>query len=366
VKRPVIAISAAALLLSMWPGTAFGTAISGVLDQSNVAVSATSHSGATEAQTFTAGITGQLTAVELWAEYVPPLVAAPGGVQPNPAPIISVGIYGAAAGIPTGSPLSSTSGTPVGSAGWVVFTLSTPIPVVSGTQYAIVFTISPYANVFLAGSYSGGTRVSQVSSSWVKNAGDDYAFQTYVYAQYTSVHWSQGQVLAGVDTTVTLTETFHFPGVDPQSVGATWALVTPALPTWFTPTGVVCSAEVGDCDKDHLGPAKFMPVQHTASALVVTVAITGTTHPAAGDLGSTGTGTGDGCSVAVSAEPIPFLCFEASDDLLVVDHITTPPPGTTEQAPAGTGTSAPWLLPATLLGLLGLALAVNRRRLLDR
>jgi hypothetical protein len=363
VKRPVIALSAAALLLSMLSGTALGVPISGTLDQANETASSSSHTGATEAQTFTAGITGQLTTVELWALYLQPTVVAPGAVRPNGSPAISLDIRNAAAGLPTGGALATATGNPGASAGWVVFTLSTPIPVVSGTQYAIVFTISPYANVFLAGSYSGGTRVGQVGGSWVADATTDYAFRTYVWAQSTTLHWSQGQVPGGASTPVTLTETFTFPATDPQAVGASWAVVTAALPAWFTPTGVVCSVGVADCAVDHLGPAKFMSVAHTASPLTVIVTISGTAAPAAGDIGTLGTASGRGCSIAVVAEPVPTACIDADAALAVVAVVTTPPPGTAESAPAGSEGSASWPLPAALAGLFGLAYALNKRRL---
>jgi hypothetical protein len=137
------------------------------------------------------------------------------------------------------------------------------------------------------------------------------------------------------------------------------------LPSWFTPTGVVCSVGVSNCAVDHLGPSMFMSVAHTATPLTVIVTISGTAAPAAGDVGTLGTASGRGCSVAVVPDAVPTSCIDADAALAVVAVITTPPPGTTEGSPAGGG-SAPWLLPATLAGLLGIAFAVNKRRLPER
>jgi hypothetical protein len=365
VRRSIVALASAAMLLSVVvsPVAAVATPM-GEIDQSNPTTGDIA-TMVTAGQTFTPAVTGQLTQVDLWAEWAGSPLAV-GQAAPNPAGGIGLQIYATAGGLPIGTALGGTGGAAIVGPGWVSFTLSPAIPVLAGTMYAFSFSPGTDTGVFVGTAYSRGTALTYGGSAWSKNTARDYAFQTYVYAQYTSVSWSQGQVLAGSSTTVTLTETFHFPAMDVGAVGATWALVTPTLPTWFTPTGVVCSATIGDCDIAHLASDKFMPVPHTATPLIVTVTITGTAAPLVADLGTTGTGTGEGCSVAVSPQASPDGCIDASADILVVDHITTPPPGTTSLEPVGEGGSGTWLMPGAIIGLLFVAFTLNRRRLLER
>jgi len=128
------------------------------------------------AQVFTPGISGTLTKVAL------------GIAKPNPVTDLTIGIYSAASGVPTGSALASTTVTDFTgmSTGQVMFDVdfATPTAVTAGTTYAIVATTTDTGAFqwFYASDYIGGDAASLVSGGgWTPNpSNSELTFATYV------------------------------------------------------------------------------------------------------------------------------------------------------------------------------------------
>jgi hypothetical protein len=139
------------------------------------------------AQTFTAGITGGLDQVDLMLEKL--------GTPPDPT--IKVEIRSTSAGAP--GPLSAvlgSGGVATSSLGnslaFMPVTISPPVPVTAGTQYAIVAynagvignaaswgevpTGDPYTR---GGAFTNGAALPP-DSGWFDDTGADQAFRTYV------------------------------------------------------------------------------------------------------------------------------------------------------------------------------------------
>ncbi len=148
-------------------------------------------------QTFTAGISGSLTGVEL---YLTALDAT------TPA-TLTVEIESTTSGVPSGTVLASTTVATSDisfSAGWVSATFATPPTVTAGTMYAITLPELPQENVSpwlvwgldteFSGAYTdytGGDAYASVAGSWASmftiladggNGTGDLAFRTYVQA----------------------------------------------------------------------------------------------------------------------------------------------------------------------------------------
>jgi hypothetical protein len=148
-------------------------------------------------QTFTAGISGSLTGVELYLT----------ALDATTPPTLTVQIESTTSGVPDGTVLATTtvatsdiSFTP----GWVSATFATPPAVTAGTMYAITLPDLPQADVSpwlvwgldseTSGAYTdytGGDAYASVAGSWasmftILNDGDtgaaDLAFRTYVQA----------------------------------------------------------------------------------------------------------------------------------------------------------------------------------------
>jgi hypothetical protein len=116
--------------------------VPGTLDQQQT-VTSNEVSGNTYllmAQTFTAGVTGSLTAVSVYVGAV----AAPGGepavVTPPPGSNLSLAVFSTSSGLPdtSGTPMYQGYATVGTTAGWFNFVLSSPAAITSGKQYAIV------------------------------------------------------------------------------------------------------------------------------------------------------------------------------------------------------------------------------------
>jgi hypothetical protein len=171
----------------------------GTLDQSQTTTSGLEVTVAASewvAQTFTAGITGNLDQVDLFLFRD----GSPGD--------LTVQIQGVSGGVPSGSVLASTTVAQANVSdsftfAWVSVPLSPPAPVTAGTQYAIVLS-APSGSVFPVGNiyawnyvfgnpYSGGRVVisSTSGSSWGDFAfvfdDADTAFKTYVTPLPTSI-----------------------------------------------------------------------------------------------------------------------------------------------------------------------------------
>jgi len=354
VKRFAPALVAGFLLLGLIPGTATAT-FAGAVDQSNTGLTNSTNSSQNLAQTFTSGKTGLLTGVSLHMR------ATSGSM--------AVALEPTTGGLPNdGVPVLATSdpGTPPSTADWVEFVFVTPTVVVAGTTYAIVFNMGALGGIptvdSSADTYAGGQALLK-GASWgpVNVAVGDFAFKTFVQPQTTTLGWDKAQIIGGVTTPLTLTETIVFPGLlDPQ-------IDMIALPSWFTATGVVCTSQIApaDCILANVGAGGTMNV--TPDDLTITVTITGHGSPLASADGTVGTASGQGCMIYTAApvvRPAATLgtCVVGSANVAVVSVLGTPPPTATggSETPAAPGSSL-WLLPMALLALLASSLVVIRR-----
>jgi hypothetical protein len=172
VRRGVIIV---ALLLgtSVWGPS---LSVAGILDQALEPGGSTLTFGNSFllAQTFTAGLTGDLDRVDLW-------VLLPGpdpGTQP-----LFVEIRTTESGVPTNTVLTSATvtGVPSGASGDLLNVQLPPVPINAGTQYAIVLDAAAvYAYRGGAGDYPGGTGFTGPNNGAMWSAQGDFAFRTYV------------------------------------------------------------------------------------------------------------------------------------------------------------------------------------------
>ena len=176
----LVALLAGAAVLALSAGGALAAA--DTLDQHQDAYDAPSGFDAGDyrtAQTFTAGISGQLDRVSLYAT----------GVNGSTIPVEIETVDGS--GNPTGtllSPDATTTTVPV--SGWFDATFSTGPSVAAGAKYSIVFGGSGYIRVggTCTVPYAGGEALAYWSSAWqaistTSHFGScitDFAFRTYV------------------------------------------------------------------------------------------------------------------------------------------------------------------------------------------
>jgi hypothetical protein len=174
--------------------------IPGTLDQHQDDTSASGmywYSDFTLAQTFTAGVTGELNAVGV---YVGNQVAPSVQVRPNiDAPNAQFNIVATTAGVPSGSgPIVSESLFVDATAGWFYWTLPTYIPMASGQQYGILIKFGDGYAFNWAGNctdaYAGGAALLyatgwQTVQDWQDENPEykgaciaDFAFRTYMTA----------------------------------------------------------------------------------------------------------------------------------------------------------------------------------------
>lgn len=144
------------------------------------------------AQTFTAGATGTIDSVSIYAG-----VEVVGGAQVGPAVAgdLSVEIWATSGNVPVSPALAQRTVTPAWPAGWFDVSFASPASVVSGTQYAIVLVTDAGATRMqwpgncAADAYAGGEALwRHGGSTWalVHDSGNatvcqyDFAFRTYV------------------------------------------------------------------------------------------------------------------------------------------------------------------------------------------
>jgi hypothetical protein len=139
-----IPLAVGPMLAGLTPGGITQVAAAGTLDQSSPScgpgvgtggcVSAFVQGTVEFAQTFTAGISGNLDQVKLFLART---------ASPPPTGDLTVQIKATAGGMPSGAALASST-VPEASVstagGWVSVPLSPPAPSIAGTQYAIVLT----------------------------------------------------------------------------------------------------------------------------------------------------------------------------------------------------------------------------------
>lgn len=176
---------AAFIFMSFGTGTAQAA---GTLDQSNSSpyYSTSSLLGAQDGngQTFTAGISGLLTNVDVYVSRA--------SVNAD----LNVSIYAVSAGLPTGSALASTTiaASSISAVGGLVgAAFTTPARVEAGTQYAITLTSTLTAGFynmgFSSGGYAGGGAIviTQLSHpNFISPPGNsDLIFNTYVESVFS-------------------------------------------------------------------------------------------------------------------------------------------------------------------------------------
>src|ERR1035437_10080655 len=360
-KRPALALSAGILIMALLPGSTLASFI-GTVDQENTVIS-NGGTNSTEplAQTFTAGKTGLLTQIQL-------SMRATGGA-------IGLQIEATTGGLPNGTVLATTVPTsPTAVSGWCAFSLVSPIPVIAGTTYAIVFDMSPSLTAATADSsgdtYSGGQALLESGSTWgaVNGIVLDWDFKTLVDPQTTTLNWDKTHVFAGATTPLTLTETVVFPGLSDPLVESV------ALPSWFTVTGVACSSQIAlaDCIVANVAPGSSMTATSNGDPVVVT--LTGTASPALGAAGTVGAGRAEGCmdyavpAAIQPAQPAQDICVTGQANVSVLAIGATLPPTTTDSSlPTNAPNSSILWLSIGLIGFLGTALLlIGRRQRLTR
>ena len=177
-----------------------------VLDQQNTDLLAAGFAFTTtwHAQTFTAGITGSVSRVDL------NLFSLNCGAVTMPD--LTVSIRNAASNLPTGADLGTATipGFCNGGGGFFTATFATPVAVTAGTQYAIVWrstltgaAVSPnpryVSTVSDTDPYAGGRRATSTTSgaSWTGAAGinnNDFGFKVYVNNGFTAA----GNLVSGL------------------------------------------------------------------------------------------------------------------------------------------------------------------------
>jgi hypothetical protein len=209
--RVPVLLSVFALLVA--PGAANAT---GTLDQQQtVATTGYGISGAnppaSNAQTFTAGLSGELDQVEL-------VLFESGATLPLIVEIRTVTPGGEPATVIASASVPASSLPPCCTGAFVPITFSAPATVVAGTKYAIVaYTLEPFGGYVWGGTfadvYAGGSRWVSLTSPptvWQAVEANDMAFKTYVITQHpttTSVKCSPNPVAVPGPTTCTATVT---------------------------------------------------------------------------------------------------------------------------------------------------------------
>jgi hypothetical protein len=353
--------AAAALLVGLMPGIAAADGWApGVKDQSTGwNESMWTSDGNAVTQTVTAGMTGDLTRVRLYCAF------------PDTADV----------GIQLGS--SWASGMCSG-AGWWNYNFRAPLPhVTAGSQFTLRISPTDGDNVSFGianSDYAGGAAAE--GGDPIEYEGSpvtDFAFETYVMGSPTTTYaWNPTSITAGTSQTVSVAAVTTFPdeGAQPQVVGpafsdpVTHTVKFGTLPSWFTPTSIVCTSEiqVSDCTLDNFQTG--MPALGNGTEMTVTVTVTGIAAPPSSAGGGVGSASGTGCDSYIVDQD---NCGTGSADIAVLSpaptpsptpsltQAPTPPPTTTGDASGSGGGPLPWFLPAGLCLVLGTLFVVSRR-----
>jgi hypothetical protein len=331
-RRRLLSVVVASIVLCLSPGLALAIPLTGTLDQS-APVGGTMYTvddatGVT--QTITPSKTGMLSYVELYCSA-----------------------DGTATATVTLDELSSSQ--TCSEPGWMQFFFFDPVQ--AGHQ--ITLTISTSADPFLvwvaAADYAGGAAAREGAPI---DGVSDFAFRTYMSGTTaTTYSWSAASVQAGVSTPVTLTTTTVFGPMADFSVAGSKGAAQPAgiviqaylvrlgsLPSWFTPTGITCSTQVAEADCTLGAYQAGIHPTGDGSEMTVVIEIAGTASPATADGGGSGTASGEGCLTSGQPlvrpnAPLPDIC-DAAQAVLGVDPAATPEP-TSTATPEPTSTATP-------------------------
>jgi hypothetical protein len=171
IRRVLILLAAASALAAVVPAAALAAP---AIDQQNPAANNTMLDIGLQAQTFTVGVTGALTSVDL-STY---MQSGTGTVH-----VAITAVDGS--GFPTGPDLATGTATIGSTAAFTNVPLSPNRAVTSGEHYAITFYVNDLATQYntqsnTTGAYGGGTGLF-LDGSWSALSGDsDWTFRTYV------------------------------------------------------------------------------------------------------------------------------------------------------------------------------------------
>jgi hypothetical protein len=359
-KRRALALCAGLLLLGLMPGSTLASNPTppSRLDQS-ADTGSTSTGGSLQAQTFTAGITGPLSGVDLSFVYGDPGTTTVNvslqGVQNVAGQMVPDGTPRATASASVTSPDWSTWN-------WFHFSFSSPPSVTAGTMYAIVFDPGlAGAHGASADNYAGGQAWGlSPQTTWVPVGNlSDFGFRTYIQDTVTTtLAWDKPAVTAGVSTPLKLTATMTFTNGD--EIGD-YSVLLGDLPSWYvnpTPPTIVCSW--GACDLATIQGTGGITVPASTPGATLTVTLQGTATPAAADVG-TASATGTGCLVSAivvqedRAQPnlaaLPY-CVDGTASVQVVAAAAAPTPTlapTATPAPTATLTLSPTPAPTIVV-----------------
>lgn len=176
------------------------------------------YSGAGIGQTFTAGLSGPLTSVEVFLVDVEERT----GTEPG----LTVALASTSSGLPVGVALAASTipDSDVPSVpGVVTVTFSSPATVTAGEQYAILITTSEtYSNYKWCGdgadTYSGGTGLDDSPSdrNWRQTAYKDMSLRTYVDVPAAPSNGSRSRSVAPQSVNVDI-------GLDTGEIPAPWS-----------------------------------------------------------------------------------------------------------------------------------------------
>ena len=195
-------------------------------------------------QTFTAGMSGQLDKVSLFEGgpgwWRPPITIQIWTVDASQSTLTNLG----------GTPPSFTETEFLGTPDWHDFPLSPAVPVVKGTQYAIVVVSRPSSFwwSYMSWSYAGGNLwlCCDSSGKWIASPGTDFGFKTYVSGAAASppptnppanqppavtVDHPTGMSVTE-STAPTMTGTYSDPDGDAVTLAASAGSVTTAAGKW--------------------------------------------------------------------------------------------------------------------------------------
>ena len=175
-------------------------------------------------QSFTAGLSGSLTSVELYLVDVAPVGSEPG---------LTVELKSASSDLPTGSVLATAtipdSDVP-SSPGLVTVTFSSPATLTAGQQYAILVTTTEGSGNYrwcgdVPASYSGGSGL--YDDSWiVSSPSQDFSLRTYVDVPAAPSDGSGSQSVALQSVNVDI-------GLDTGEIPASWSGET-TIGSWLS------------------------------------------------------------------------------------------------------------------------------------
>lgn len=227
IRVSAIAVAVAVAIGVMSPAQAAST-----LDQ-DIAFSTSDcntevYSGAGIGQTFTAGLSGPLTSVEVFLVDVDERT----GTEPG----LTVALASTSSGLPVGVALAASTipDSDVPSVpGVVTVTFSSPATVTAGEQYAILITTSETYNNYKwcgdgADTYSGGTGLDDAASgrNWRQLASQEMSLRTYVDVPAAPSNGSGSQSVAPQRVNVDI-------GLGAGEIPVSWSGET-TIGSWFS------------------------------------------------------------------------------------------------------------------------------------